>query len=375
MKLTDIFNDVRILNYSNRLQDKIQNNEEEKLLGSKLFTEIKQDELDITDILGSNNKVVEGSLVSFNSESKELDSEPFSLLDIESHKISNIRKIDEKKYIQLKGLFEKTKEESLKKLLLSNTNKVNFIFNETDFLVKAVNSVVEDMRMKLITYGKIEKNIDDKDDVKININYFRDTKNTVKLTGDKRWTVTTTTGDGEYKSNPLQDIEDMCNHLASISERPSVIYCTTEAFNTFKNHPIVRLNILGGLNIPGFALSLPVVNNYLESMNLPKIVIYDKGRIVRSRKNDKITDVFKKYLDTDVFVFAPFGTLGTTVYTKTAEESAFLDNHEELEDENNFIFSKLWIQEEPSFLAYVKACTITAISCPSINKTACIKFK
>lgn len=369
MLFSDIFNMSTISNYSNRRQAQLVS--KDAYLGELLFPSIKQDELDITDIEGANEQAVEGTIVSFNAESGIMDERALNVIDLESHKISNKVILKEKKVIELSNFLKNSTLQAIDKYI---SLKGSFIFNHVDRLILAVASVVEAMRMQVLMYGKIEKT-EEKTGTKISLDYNRNAKNTVKLSGTKAWTDVSKDEEGEYKSNPLQDIEDMCNHLTSVSRKPDVIYCTTEAFRIFKNHPAVKRNVFADVNLNGLILSLNTVNAYLEGENLPQIKLYDEGRLVQKTSRGKVTEEFKKFLDTDVFVFAPTGELGTTVYTKTAEEIAYLEENSDAEEQvDNFIFTKYWTEDEP-VQKIIKACAITVISCPFINSTGCIKIK
>lgn len=257
----------------------------------ELFPSRKTEALEIKMIRGANNLPVSASIHAFDAEA-EIDQRESVGYDVaELALIKRKRKLSEKEIIRLEQPRNDVEErEAIQK-----------IYNDADALQDSVHTRIESMRGEALSTGKL---IINENGYKASIDYGVPT--------DHKKSFAWSSGTPKI----LEDMDASVNKIVDDTGfTPTRILTSKKILNILLKDATIRKAIFG-VNSDKL-LSRQELNTFLQSLELPKIAVYDaKFRVL----TPKGTYIAKRYFPEDAFVFMPDGNLGETLYGLTAEE-------------------------------------------------------
>lgn len=265
-------------------------------LGATLFPSKKQLGLDLSWIKGSRGLPVSLMPSAFDTKATLRDRIGFSKIDTEMPFFREAMRIGEKDRQELNKVAASQNEALIMPI-------INAIYDDVTTLVSGAQVVPERMIMQLLSTGKISivanrQNYD--------YDYKMPTSHQEALTTDAKW------------SNPDADIVgDIKTWQDKVEDdtgvRPTKAICTRKTWNYILQNKPVRLdmNPLGGQNI---IMTDALMKQYLQTKLGISIAVYNKKYALQ----DGSLNLF--YPD-DYFTLIPDGTLGSTFYGTTPEES------------------------------------------------------
>lgn len=257
----------------------------------ELFPSRKTEALEIRMIRGANNLPVSASIHAFDTET-EIDQRESVGYDVaELALIKRKRKLSEKEIIRLEQPRNDVEErEAIQK-----------IYNDADALQDSVHTRIEAMRGEALSTGKL---IINENGYKASIDYGVPT--------DHKKSFAWSSGTPKI----LEDMDASVNKIVDDTGfTPTRILTSKKILNILLKDATIRKAIFG-VNSDKL-LSRQELNTFLQSLELPKIAVYDAKFRVLTPKGTYIT---KRYFPEDAFVLMPDGNLGETLYGLTAEE-------------------------------------------------------
>ncbi|WP_018306333.1 major capsid protein [Desulfitobacterium hafniense] len=266
-------------------------------LGATLFPSKKQLGLDLSWIKGSRGLPVSLQPSAFDTKATLRDRIGFQKIDTEMPFFRESMKIGEKDRQELNKLAASQNEAIIMPV-------INEIYDDVTTLVNGAQVVPERMIMQLLSSGKIRITAN-RQDLDYDFLMSSEHKETLTASEDK-W------------SNPDADIVgDIKTWQDKVEDdtgvRPTKGICTRKTWNyILQNKPIrLDMNPLGGQNI---IMTDAMMKQYLETKLGIRIAVYNKKYALQ----DGSTHLF--YPD-DYITLIPDGTLGSTYYGTTPEES------------------------------------------------------
>lgn len=265
-------------------------------LGRTLFPPKKQLGLDLSWIKGANGLPVALMPSEFDAKATVRDRIGFSKVETEMPFFRESMRIGEKDRQEINKLLASSNEAYLQPLIAR-------IYDDVTNLVKGAEVQPERMIMQLLSTGKIAISAN-RQAYDYNYNMNEDHKET--LVTEARWS--------SKDSTPILDIQRWMKKVsANTGTKPTKAIMTEKTFGYLLSHPSIRLdmNPLGGQNT---ILTDAMLKQYLSLKLGISVAVYDKKYIAE----DKTTQSF---FPDEVFTLIPDGTLGSTWYGTTPEES------------------------------------------------------
>ena len=301
MKLSDVFTAEAIaLNYTNAASNAI------PYLGAGFFPAQKKAGLDLKWIKGHNSLPVSLAPSNFDAKSTFRDRVGISLSETQMaffRESMLVKEADEQEIMRVQDANDPYAQQVL-------TN----IFNDTQNLVDGADVVPERMRMQLLAPigGSMGIHIT-ANGVAYEYNYDPDgtwkADHYVKIeTEADKWTAADT-------CDPVKNIEDILDKQEEANgNRPEVLLMSKTTFNLIKNSAKVRSGVLAQNTTANVNYTSARVQSYIEEELGVSIVIYNK------QYKDE-SGVAKKFYPDNIVMFLPTGSIGTTWYGTTPEES------------------------------------------------------
>ncbi len=266
-------------------------------LGATLFPSKKQLGLDLSWIKGSRGLPVSLMPSAFDTKATLRDRIGFSKIDTEMPFFRESMRIGEKDRQELNKLAASQNEALIMPV-------INLIYDDVTTLVNGANVVPERMIMQLLSTGliRITANRIDYD-----YDYKMSSGHKATLTSTDKW-------DDTGNSDIIGDIKGWQDTVEdNTGVRPTKAICTRKTWNNILGNKAIRLdmNPLGGQNI---IMTDAMMKQYLQTKLGISIAVYNKKFALQ----DGTTHLF--YPD-DYFTLIPDGTLGSTYYGTTPEES------------------------------------------------------
>ena len=266
-------------------------------LGATLFPSKKQMGLDLSWIKGSRGLPVSLQPSAFDTKATLRDRIGFAKVDTEMPFFREAMRIGEKDRQELNKLAASQNEAVIMPL-------INAIYDDVTNLVNGAQVIPERMIMQLLSTGKIRITANRQD---YDYDYQLSSGHTETLiAAEDKWSSVDADIVGDIKT--WQDkVED------DTGVRPTKGICTRKTWNyVLQNKPVrLDMNPLGGQNI---IMTDAMMKQYLQTKLGISIAVYNKKFALQ----DGSTQLF--YPD-EYFTLIPDGTLGSTYYGTTPEES------------------------------------------------------
>lgn len=301
MKLSDIFTAEAIaLNYTNAASNAI------PYLGAGFFPAQKKAGLDLKWIKGHNGLPVSLAPSNFDAKSTFRDRVGISLSETQMaffRESMLVKEADEQEIMRVQDANDPYAQQVLEN-----------IFNDTQNLLNGANVVPERMIMQLLAPigGNMGIHIT-ANNVDYEYNYDPDgswkAEHYVKIeTEADKWSAADT-------CDPVKNIEDMLDKQEEANgNRPEILLMSKNTFNLIKNSAKVRSGVLAQNVTANVNYTTARVQSYIQEELGVTIVIYNK-----QYKNE--SGVAKKFYPDNIVMFLPTGSIGTTWYGTTPEES------------------------------------------------------
>ncbi|WP_281885668.1 major capsid protein [Paenibacillus sp. YYML68] len=266
-------------------------------LGATLFPPKKQLGLDLSWIKGSRGLPVSLQPSAFDAKATVRDRIGFSKIETEMPFFREAMRIGEKERQELNKLAASQNEALIMPV-------INAIYDDITNLVNGAQVIPERMIMQLLSTGRI----------KITANR-QDYDYTYKMPDNHKTTLAT--ADDKWNNPEANIIGDIMMWQDTVEEdtgvRPTKAICTRKTWNYILENKRIRLdmNPLGGQNI---IMTDAMMKQYLQTKLGLSVAVYNKKYAL----HDGSTSLF--YPD-DHFTLIPDGTLGSTFYGTTPEES------------------------------------------------------
>ncbi len=276
----EIFDQKGIINY---LKDRVY----PTYMGTELFPEEKRDELKFDELSEGSNIPVIASVTAFDAEA-EIGTREAQERSMELALI--------KRKMQLK-------EEEIIKLLHPRTNVekkqlINRVYADVDNLVMSIIARIELMRMEIVSKGTVTLS---ENDLTAVLDYgVPEEHKAANVDWDKA------------DSDPISDIMAWYNKLGT---KPTRIITSNTVLAKMTRHQNIVAALYG--NGAKRIATAGELNNYLESLGLPKIYTND-DTYRKQLKNGKYET--KRFFPENSFSMIPGETLGKTIYGPTPEE-------------------------------------------------------
>ena len=301
MKLTDVFNAEAVaINYTNAASNAI------PYLGAGFFPAQKKAGLDLKWIRGHRGLPVSLMPSAFDAKSTFRDRVGIALSETQMpffRESMLVKEADEQEMMRVRDSNDPYAQQ-----VLDN------IFNDTQTLIDGANVVPERMIMQLLAPLGGNFGIEIKaNGVDYTYDYDPDdtmsTKHYIKIEGaTDKWSAADT-------CDPLKNLEDAMDKQEEESgNRPEVLLMSKATFNMIKNSAKVRSGILAQNVTANVNYTTAKVRQYVEEELGVQIVIYNK------QFKDE-TGMAKKFYPDNIVAMLPTGTLGSTWYGTTPEES------------------------------------------------------
>ena len=300
MKLSDVFTAEAIaLNYTNAASNAI------PYLGTGFFPAQKKAGIDLKWIKGHNGLPVSLAPSKFDAKSTFRDRLGISLSETQMA------------FFRESMLVKEADEQEIMRVQESNdpyaVQVLENIFNDTQTLIDGANVVPERMIMQLLAPigGTVGININ-ANGVDYTYNYDPDgswkAEHYTKIETDAdKWDAAT--------CDPVKNIEDMLDKQEEASgNRPEILLMSKNTFNLIKNSEKVRSGVLAQNVTANVNYTTAKIQEYIQEELGIQIVIYNK-----QYKDESGTA--KKFYPDNIIMFLPTGTLGSTWYGTTPEES------------------------------------------------------
>ena len=301
MKLSDVFNAEAVaLNYTNAASNAI------PYLGAGFFPAKKKAGLDLKWIKGHNGLPVSLAPSNFDAKSTLRDRVGISMNETEMpffRESMLVKEADEQEIMRVQDANDPYAEQVLEN-----------IFNDTRTLVDGANVVPERMIMQLLAPigGTMGINISAKG---VNYTYNYDVNGEWKkehylkiATANDLWSAAET-------CDPVRDLETALDaQEAATGNRPTVALMSKATFNMIKNSKKVQSGVLAQNTTANVNYTSARVQAYVEEELNITLVIYNK------QFKDE-AGVAKKFYPDNGVMLLPAGTLGSTWYGTTPEES------------------------------------------------------
>lgn len=280
----ELFNQKDLLDYSRE-------REYPAMLGEELFPEVKRESLEFDMLLSGSRTPVIASVHGFDTET-EIGQREAQKKAIELALIKRKMQLKEKEIIAL----ENPRTDAEKNYLMRN------VFADFDALAQSVRARVELMRMEVLAKGKVTLN-----------------ENGLDATIDFGVPAEHKAANVNWDSEDSDPIEDIMTWYNKMGVKPKRALTSNTVLSKLLKHPKV-IQRLFGANATRIATTAEL-NNYLVSLQLPQITIYDEvyKKVAADGKYET-----KRYFPEESFAMFPAGTLGETVYGPTAEEVRLL---------------------------------------------------
>lgn len=267
-------------------------------LGPTLFPNIGTDKLKFEYLKGARNRPVAATVQAYGAEATIASRRGFSQI---SGKIPAIKRkipLDGETMMLLKSLNPS-----------DEATVINELFNDLDAMVDAVQARVELMRMEAITTGKVvlqENGVIAEADYGVPANHkealsgtdlFSDTENSKPLDVIRDWSDTVYNDTGIRPERALT-----CNRIVSL-------LCQNKQIRQ-------AINGDNGSQVP---VTLPKLNQLLESLGLPKIATYEERIDVEDPESGELSTVRAFDNNENKFVLLPMQSLGNTLWGPTEE--------------------------------------------------------
>lgn len=263
----------------------------EAYMGDVLFPEKKTEALEIDMVKGASNLPVSAKIHSFDTEAEIGSREGGEAFTQDLALIKKKIKIPEKTIIALESPRSDREEEEM----------IKRIFNDVDYLVSAIKTRVECMRMEIMATGKIVAN---ENGAKVSIDY--------EMPNDHKGTKTWLSGTPKI----LEDMDEMVDKIVGDTGfTPTRALTSKKNLNAILRDERIRAAIYGVNSAK--LLTVAELNAFLAQQKLPQIATYDKKYRTQDAKGKYIT---KRFLSENAFIMMPDGKMGDTFYGVTAEE-------------------------------------------------------
>ena len=301
MKLSEVFNAEAIaLNYTNAASNAI------PYLGAGFFPAKKKAGLDLKWMRGHNGLPVSLMPSNFDAKSKFRDRVGISMNETEMpffRESMLVKEADEQEIMRVQDANDPYAEQVLEN-----------IFNDTRTLVDGANVVPERMIMQLLAPigGTMGININ-ANGVNYTYNYDPDgswkKEHYLKIaTEADMWSAADT-------CDPIKTLEDALDaQEAATGSRPTVALMAKDTFNMIKNSKKVQSGVLAQNTTANVNYTSARVQAYVEEELNITLIIYNK------QFKDE-TGTAKKFYPANGVMLLPAGTLGSTWYGTTPEES------------------------------------------------------
>lgn len=307
MKLTDVFTAEAVaINYTNEASNAI------PYLGAGFFPAKKKAGLDLKWIRG--HKGLPVSLMPSNFDSKSTFRDRVGIAMSET----------QMPFFRESMLVKEQDEQEIMRVRDSNdpyaSQVLDNIFNDTQTLLDGADVVPERMRMQLLAPlgGVFGINIT-ANGVKYTYNYDPDgtlkANHYASIEGETdKWSASET-------CDPIQNLEDALDAQESATgNRPEILLMSKATFKMIKDSKKVRENVASASALINAGIASDIhyttarVQQYVESELNVRIIIYNK-----QFKNEN--GVAKKFYPDNMVAMLPSGSLGSTWYGTTPEES------------------------------------------------------
>ncbi len=270
-----------------------QKGEAELTLGEKAFPSKQQLGLKLSFIKGAAGKPVTLKAAAFDTKVPLRDRMAVELLDEEMPFFKEAMVVKEADRQQLNMLAQTKNQELIDTILAS-------IFNDKVTLISSAKARIEAMRMEVLSSGKIHIA---SNGVMKDIDYGLDESQTTKPS--TKW--------GETTATPLKDIEGAIEAMAERGYAPEAIIMNSKTFSLIKN-AANTLDVVKPMAPEGAAVTKNDLNTYLEDELQVKVILKDGMFVGDDGKA-------RKYFPDGVATLVPNGSLGSTVFGTTPEQS------------------------------------------------------
>ena len=279
--ILEIFDTKGIIDY---LKDRVY----PTYMGTELFPEEKRDELKFDELSEGSNIPVIASVHAFDAEA-EIGTREAQEKSMELALIKRKMQLKEEEIIKI--LHPRTNQE--KKRLINN------VYADIDNLVQSVIARVELMRMEIVAKGTVTL---EENGLTAVLNYGVPEEHKA---ANVDWS--------SAESDPISDIMTWFNKLGT---KPTRVITSNTVLAKLTRHPNVVAALYG--NGAKRIATAGELNNYLESLGLPKIYTND-DTYRKQLANGKYET--RRFFPENCFSMIPGETLGKTIYGPTAEET------------------------------------------------------
>jgi hypothetical protein len=322
MTIAEILSTKNVLSYVN-------NREGQQHLGQSLFPERKVDGLEFEILQAGSSIPTIANVHAFDTEA-EIGSRQASRSAQELALIKRKMQLKEKDLIALRNPRTAQEEQYL----------TQHVYNDTFSLVEAVRARVEKMRMDVLADGIVKLG---GNGLNIDVDYGVPAKHKASR---QFGASTDIVGVLEEWADTLDVAPTRI--LTSKAVRNKILK-NTGIQELFKNAGILPSN--GGLN------------QLLEAMGLPTIVVYDNKF---NRENEKGELVSERYFPEDKLVMFGDGMLGETVFGTTPEESRLISSASQVQSVGN-IYAEIYESSQDPVGTFTKAVATALPSFPEAN--------
>ncbi|MBN1079309.1 major capsid protein [Clostridium botulinum] len=303
-RLEEVFNTDELRNYFKKRQ-------EATMLGESLFPETKIADVELDMILGSEGLPVSAEVHAYDTETKLASREAIEKGFAELALIKNKIKITEKEIIKIQS--PRTKAELQRTL--------ERLYKDAEKMTKSIKVRIEAMRMELLSTGKIAIN---ENNIKVTVDYKIPSANQKAYNWSNIETAT-----------PLEDLKALAEAIEDTSSRPTRALTSRKIVNAICKCNSVKKAVHGINNDKPVTLKL--LNELLEELELPKLVTYDEKY---RKETAKGYDTKRYYPENKITMFGD-GALGETIYGLTAEEVKLIGNGKM--DEASMLDNKIFV--------------------------------
>ncbi|HGK7794314.1 TPA: major capsid protein [Streptococcus pyogenes] len=268
--------------------------EVELTLGEKAFPSKQQLGLKLSFIKGASGRSVTLKAAAFDTKVPLRDRMAVELIDEEMPFFKEAMLVKEADRQQL-NMLAQTKNQELIDTILSS------IFNDKVTLISAAKARIEAMRMEVLSSGKIHIA---SNGVMKDIDYGMTKEQTTKV--ENKWSEATT-------AKPLADITKAIETMAERGYTPEGIVMNSRTFSLIKNAENT-LEVVKPIAPQGSAVTKKDLNTYLEDELQVKVILKDGMFVGDDGKA-------RKYFPDGVATLVPNGSLGSTVFGTTPEQS------------------------------------------------------